>query len=84
MKPIGPPGANQPQSNAYNAHHHHHMGPSSLPPGTTILPTQASVGSLPMSESSFQSSDLPQSTQSNQLGSQHLPRTNYQQQGRVS
>ena len=80
MKPIGP-GAHQSQSNTYGAHHH--IG-SPMPPGSSMAGPQSSSQPLPMSGSSFQTSDLHQSTQSNQLGSGHLPRGNYQQQGRVS
>ena len=81
IKPIGP-GTHQPQSNAYGAHHH--IG-SPMPPGSTMSNPQSSSQPLPMSGSSFQTTDLHhQSTQSNQIGSGHLPRANYQQQGRVS
>lgn len=80
MKPMGP-GLHQSQSNTYGAHHH--IGPQ-ISTGSTMSTPQSSQP-LPMGGSSFHASDLHQTTtQSNQLGSGHLPRGNYQQQGRVS
>ena len=79
MKPIGP-GPHQSQPNAYGAHHH--IG-SQISTGSTMSNPQSSQP-LPMGGSSFHTTDLHQSTQSNQIGTGHLPRGNYQQPGRVN
>ena len=76
MKPIAP-SSHQSQSNTYGAHHH--IGSSQG--GNN--PMSSSQSSQPM-PTFHASSDLHQAAQSNQLGAGHLPRTNYQQPGRVS
>ena len=59
-----------------------HIG-SQISTGSTMSSPQSSQ-SLPIGGSSFHATDLHQATQSNQLAAGHLPRANYQQQGRVS